>query len=95
MNPSDIAPMVIGIFFIVATAGVVLLRPITKRLGNYLEVLADERRRALTQQPIDRSDTAGLIHALESLEARLGQIEERQEFTDKLLSDRKRDSLKP
>jgi hypothetical protein len=88
MNPNDVAPMIIGVFFFVTTAAVILLRPITKRLGSYLEVLAEERRRSLTQQPVDRSDTVRLTAAIEALESRLAQVEEHQDFTNRLLSER-------
>jgi hypothetical protein len=85
----EIAPMMVGIFFIVTTGGVILLRPITKKLGNYLEVLADERRRALEQKgPVDRADTARLAAALERIEDRLAHVERNQDFTEKLLAEK-------
>ena len=88
MNPNDVAPMVMGVVFFVMTGAVIILRPIAKRLGNYLEVLADERRRALEQKPSERIDTTRVVSLLESLDQRLVQLEERQEFTDKLLVER-------
>jgi hypothetical protein len=88
MNPNDVAPMVVGVFFFVTVGAVILLRPITKKLGTFLEVLAEERRRALAERPIDRNDTARITAALESLENRLTLLEEHQDFTNRLLSDR-------
>lgn len=88
MNSSDLAPMVVAVFLIVCTAATVLLRPITKRLGSYLEVLAEERRRSLAQTPMDRADTARLTAAVEALESRLSLIEEHQDFTNRLLAER-------
>lgn len=88
MDSSDIAPMVVAVMFIVSTAAVVLLRPITKRLGTYLEVLAEERRRALAQTPMDRADAARLTSAIDSLENRLALLEEHQDFTNRLLAER-------
>lgn len=88
MNPNDVAPMVIGVFFFVTVGAVILLRPITKKLGTFLEVLAEERRRALAEKPIDRTDTARITAALESLENRLSLLEEHQDFTNRLLSER-------
>ena len=84
----DIAPMLVLISFIVTTGGVLLLRPITKKLGTYLEVLAEERRRSLAQQPVDRGDAARLAAALERIEDRLAQVEKNQDFTEKLLAER-------
>jgi hypothetical protein len=88
MDPGDVAPMVIGVFFFITVAAVILLRPISKRLGTYLEVLAEERRRQLSQIPMDRSEAARLVTALETLEKRLAQVEEHQDFTQRLLSER-------
>jgi hypothetical protein len=88
MNPNDVAPMVIGVVFFVMSGVVLLLRPIATRLGKYLEVLAEERRRQLTQTPLSQTDSARIATLLESMDQRLAQLEDRQEFTDKLLGSR-------
>ena len=88
MNSSDLAPMVVAVFLIVSVAATILLRPITKKLGTYLEVLAEERRRALSERPLDRSDTTRLTAAVEALESRLALLEQNQDFTNRLLADR-------
>jgi hypothetical protein len=80
--------MVVGIFFFVTVGAVLLLRPIAKKLGTYLEVLAEERRRQLNEKPIDRADTARLTTAIEALESRLALLEQNQDFTNRLLADR-------
>ena len=69
------------------TSGVVLvLRPISKRLGLFLEALADDRKRVAAPAPaMDRADVDRMISAMESLDRRLTRIEERQEFTEALL----------
>ena len=93
MNSADIAPMAVAITFIVVTGLVVLLRPISKRLGVYLEVLAEERRRMMAAPPIpDNSDRIATL--LESMDHRMARIEERQDFTDRLLVERPRQALK-
>ena len=89
MSPGDVAPMVVMITGIIVGGLVLLLRPISKRLGTYLEVLAEERRRDLNASPMDRSDTARIASMLETLDSRLQRIEDRQDFTDKLLAERK------
>ena len=86
MNPGDVAPMVLGVTFFVITGAVILLRPITKRLGTYLEVLANERRSAQAPAQID---DARLANVLESMDQRMRRLEERQAFTDALLAGRK------
>jgi hypothetical protein len=88
MNPNDVAPMVISVIFFVITGAVLLLRPISTRLGKYLEVVAEEKRRQLTQTPLSRDDAGRITSLLETMDHRLAQLEDRQEFTDKLLSTR-------
>ena len=78
--------MVLGVVFFVMTGAVILLRPITKRLGNYLEVLAEQKREA--PRPIE--DPRVLV-ALENIERRMARLEERQAFTDALLAGKKPD----
>ena len=88
MDPDAIAPMIVFTTLIIVTGLVVLLRPISKRLGSYLEVLAEERRRGLTQQAPSQLDTERIARLLDATEQRLGRLEEHQEFTDKLLAER-------
>lgn len=88
MDPTDVAPMVVMVTGLLVTGLVLLLRPISTRLGKYLEVLAEERRRHLAQEPMGREDAARMVSLMDSLDQRLRQIEERQDFTDKLLVDR-------
>lgn len=85
MDPSDVAPMVLGVTFFVMTAVVLVLRPIAGKLGTYLEALADEKRRYMTQQPLSRDDAARIANLLETIDQRLAHVEDRQAFTDKLL----------
>lgn len=81
MNPSDVAPMVVGVVFTVVSGAVLILRPIAKRLGNYLDMLV-ETRRAQISRPPDRR----LAEAIERVEERLRLLEERQDFTDAMLT---------
>lgn len=90
MESADIVGMVMGIFFFVTAGAVLILRPIAKRLGSYLEVLAEERLNRRVVEPAPQAaDTARLAAALESIEHRLAKIEEQQEFTERLLAERK------
>ena len=92
MNPSDVAPAMLGMTFIIVTGGVILLRPFMKRIAMYLEVLAEEKRRAV-EAPAPQPDTERILAALEQLDDRMSRLEERQQFTDQLLSTRERRSL--
>jgi hypothetical protein len=76
--------MMLGMTLFIVTGAVLLLRPISKRLGSYLEVLAEERRRANVVQPID---SERIVSLLEALDQRIARLEERQEFTDALLGE--------
>jgi hypothetical protein len=81
--------MVVGVCFFVVTGLVLLLRPISTRLGKYLEVLAEERRRSLEQpSPVSRDDATRIATLLENVDQRLAHLEARQEFTDRLLEKR-------
>jgi len=82
---SDFAPMIVSTVLILVSGAVLLLRPISKRLGAYLEVLAEDRRRAVATQSHDPERLAAV---LEALDRRLARLEERQEFTEALLSHR-------
>jgi hypothetical protein len=86
MPPGDIAPVMLGMVLMVTTGLVLILRPISKRLGLFLEAMAEERKRVHAPQPaMDRLDTERMLSAMENLDRRLSRIEERQEFTEALL----------
>lgn len=74
-------PAAVGIVFFLTVGGVILLRPITKRLGEYLEVLIREKR----EEPRVEGQEQ-LRHSLEGLEDRLSLVEEKLEFTERLLA---------
>jgi len=81
MNPGDVAPMVVGLTLIVVTGGVLVLRPLARRLGDYLETLIASRR---AEQSLPRDPR--LQESLDRLEERLRLVEERQDFTDAMLA---------
>ena len=86
---NDFAPMLVMMTLIITTGGVILLRPITKKLGTYLEVLAEERRQALQKaSPRESVDSARMLSLLESMDDRMQRLEDRQDFTDRLLTKR-------
>ena len=76
------APALVAIVLILTTGGVAILRPISKRAGELLEVMARERR----QPRQAAADTQRMVDLMESLHARLERLEERQDFTDSLLA---------
>ncbi len=76
----DIAPMVVGIVLFVSTAAVLIFRPLTKKLG--------ERLAAGKEPPpaVDAGELTQLRQALEDTNARLELMEQRLDFTERLLS---------
>ena len=79
-----LAPMIVLVTLIVTTGGVVLLRPLTKRLVELLEVTTREKA-----NPQVRSDSEVIRDLLETMDSRLALLEERQDFAERLLSESK------
>ena len=68
---------------LVSVGGVILLRPISRYLGEFLEAKADFKK-ALGDRAPEEWDR--LFTTLEGMPDRLAALEERQEFTEKLLA---------
>jgi hypothetical protein len=83
MNPNDIAPMVMGVTLFLVTGGVILLRPLSRRLGELLEVMIRERA-----APPPAPELTQIRDLLLNVESRLSLLEERQSFAEALLSSR-------
>ena len=75
-----IAPAVVSVVFILTVGGVLVLRPITKRLSELIELYARDRQSGLEGSVSQMQDL------LETMNARLQLLEERQDFTERLLS---------
>lgn len=87
---ANIAPMIVGVVFIVTTGGVLVLRPIAKKVGDLLELMAREKQAGLT------NDVGQIRDLLETMNARLALLEERQDFTERLMAgERKKEQLPP
>ena len=82
-----IAPMVMSTVFILTVGGVLVLRPLSKRLAELLEVYTRDK------QSLMGTEVHQIRELLETMNARLQLIEERQDFTEKLLTtgDRSRE----
>ena len=77
----ELLALMIPITLIVVVGAVLLLRPLTTRLGTLLEAIALEKKRAL-----DAPDSARLRETIAALEHRIALLEERQNFTESLLT---------
>lgn len=85
-----VAPMIVAIVLFITVGGVLVLRPISKRVGDLLEAMAREKRSGL------ENDVSQMRDLLETMNARLQLMEERQDFTERLLSgERKKEELPP
>lgn len=82
MSP-DIAPMIVMVTAILTTGGVLIFRPITKRLGSLMEAMTAQKLRA---PAVDPADTARIRDLLTSIDGRLNLLEERQDFAEALIS---------
>lgn len=77
-----IAPMIVAVVFILVTGGVILLRPLSHRLGELLEAMTQEKR----SEPLPDRELVRLREALEAVESRMTILEERQDFHEELLT---------
>lgn len=78
-----LAPMIVMVTLIITTGGVVLLRPLTKRLVELLEVTTREKANPRVQR-----DSEVIRDLLETMNSRLALLEERQDFAERLLTER-------
>lgn len=85
---AEVAPMVVAIVMFVVVGGVILLKPIANRVGFLLEAMAKEKESALG------GDVGHIRDLMETMNARLQLLEERQDFTERLLSgEKKKDQI--
>lgn len=89
MDWEFIAPMVVSVVGILTVGGVLVLRPIAKRVSTLLEHYARERQSGI------EGDVHQIRDLLETMNARLQLLEERQDFTERLFAsgERPRGSL--
>ena len=80
--------VIMTLIFAVSIGGTILLYPLTRRLGRYLEMKLEEKEALGGRTPQDWNRMAV---AMESIASRLKALEERQDFTEKLLSKPKED----
>jgi hypothetical protein len=81
MDWEVIAPMIAVVTLFLSAAGVLIFRPLTKRLGDLIEVTS--RNRQTMGNP---ENLARLTEAVGRLAERIELLEERQDFTERVLS---------
>ena len=80
MDPELIPMMIFTIIVLGMVGGFVVLLPITRTLGRYLEHRMSEKGRIEDQERMDI-----LLRAVESLRDDVARLAERQDFTERLL----------
>lgn len=75
-----VAPMIVSIVLILTVGGVVLLRPLARRLGALLDVMVLEKSKTSGMEDRNIGD------AIEAMNDRLSLLEERQDFTERLIA---------
>jgi hypothetical protein len=81
--PHDLAPMLVMIVGILTTGGVIVFRPLSKRLAELLHTMSQERLAGRSGPENER-----LQATIAALEQRISLLEERQNFTESLLDRR-------
>ncbi len=74
-----IAPMVISVVLFLTVGGVILLRPVMKRLGALIDVIVLEKRGAPAEE------NRRLRETVDTMNDRLSLLEERLDFTERLV----------
>jgi len=85
----------IPIFMFMCIAGVMILRPVTKKLGLLIEALAKERMVAAQPRPTSVEDAQldRITTALDRLNTRMDLIDDRLGFMERLVESRPRQRL--
>ena len=75
-----IGPMIAMIVLVLTVGGVLVLRPIAKRLGDIAEIMLREKQEGA------QGELRRMADLLETVSARMELLEERQDFTERLLA---------
>jgi hypothetical protein len=76
-----LAPMIVFCTGILTTGAVLILRPISLRLGSLIEAMTDRQRR-----PMSPPELGQIRELLTGIDSRLSVLEERQDFAEALIS---------
>lgn len=84
----------IPIFLFLVIGGVLILRPVTKRLGLLIEALAKERMgHASAGEGLNAAQLDRITVALERLNNRMDHVDDRMAFMERLVEERPRSRL--
>ncbi|KPK79895.1 MAG: hypothetical protein AMS25_11085 [Gemmatimonas sp. SM23_52] len=85
MDPDAVAPLIFSMTLVLSIAGVLILRPLVKRLGDLIEATAHEKRVKAKDEELAR-----LTEIVGRLTDRIERIEDRQDFTERILASPER-----
>ncbi|MHB1191846.1 MAG: hypothetical protein ACYC6F_02270 [Longimicrobiales bacterium] len=88
MDPEMIAGMIFVIILMAMIGGFIVLLPISRRLGQFLEYRMSSKGRIDDPEKMEV-----LLRAVESLRDDVAQLAERQDFTERLL-ERPKDGMR-
>ena len=77
----QLAPMIVFCTAILTTGEVLILRPISHKLGSLLEAMTDRQRR-----PLSPPELGQIRELLSGIDGRLSVLEERQDFAEALMA---------
>ena len=77
----QLAPMIVFCTAILTTGAVLILRPISHKLGTLLEAMTDRQRR-----PLSPPELGQIRELLSGIDGRLSVLEERQDFAEALMA---------
>ena len=80
MDPDILALLILMVVLTLTVGGVLLLRPIAKRLGDIAELMLRENKGGT------ESELRRMGDLLETVDARMTLLEDRQDFTERLLA---------
>ena len=80
MDPEILAPLILTVVLTLTVGGVLLLRPIAKRLGDIVELMIRGK------QSESEGELRRIGDLLETVSGRMALLEERQDFTERLLA---------
>jgi len=83
MDPDLLPPLLLGLATIFTVGGVLIFRPLSKRIADVMETYLREGREG------SRIRANSLSDRLETLEKRLILLEDRQDFTERLMEPRR------
>jgi hypothetical protein len=90
MDPNALAGMIFTVILSLLIGGFILLFPLSRRLGLLLEAKIQERKRI---PGASVEELENLRSAIQSLEAEVRLLAERQEFTEQLVARKERQQL--